>query len=193
MAQQTDEQLLAEIKKGDMAALGMLVERYKLPLYNFIFYLVKDRSRADDVFQEVFLKVVKGIKGYTHEGRLQSWLFRIANNMVVDIYRKEKRHRMVPLEKDRGDGSEWSLQPVDTASSGDDPEREMSQKQLKERLENAVEKLPFEQKQVFLMRTRSELSFKEISKIVKCPMNTALGRMRYALLNLRKCLEEDGT
>ena len=173
-----DLALLAAYRAGDKAALGTLVTRYERPLYAFILRMANP-SDADDLYQETWIRAIRAL-GTFDDRKPLSWLFRIARNLMVDRSRRAKR--WVPLESESGE-DRWAStlpSPADQASGHD----------LAVRIRQAVDRLPLEQREVFLMRTEGDLPFKEIARLQKVSINTALARMQYALEKLRVALKD---
>ena len=185
--EQPEIQWLAEYRKGNVESLGKLVEHYRRPLYAFILKMTQNHADADEVFQEVWFRAIRSMDTYKQE-KFLSWLFRIAHNLVIDRARKAKP--MVDLQRNAGEGDE---DPIESrvAGKGLGPDAEVSSREVGRRIIAAVEKLPEDQKEVFLMRTEADLSFKEIAKIQRVSINTALARMQYALNKLRLELQGD--
>lgn len=181
----TDEQLIQLYANGDENGLRVLIDRYKSKIYTSIYMRVKDEFVAEDIFQETFIKVINTIKsgGYNEEGKFLSWVMRIAYNMVIDYFRKEKRSPTVM----NNEGYDI-FEVMDFAD--DDTERRMVRKQMDTDLKKLIQLLPDDQKEVLIMRHFCDMSFKDIAEISNVSINTALGRMRYALQNLRKLIEE---
>ena len=178
---QDDAKLLAAYRNGDSEALGVLVEKYKGPLFGFIYKFSEGREDADEVFQEVWVRAIKNMNRYRQKNLL-SWLFRIAHNLMIDRVRRRKP--VLSLETPvHEDGLALSER---LASSALSPAVETGGHALGRRIETAAEKLPVEQREVFWLRMQADLSFKEIAKIQKCSINTALARMQYAVSKLRK-------
>lgn len=182
----TDEQLIQLYASGDENGLSVLIDRYKSKIYTSIYMRVKDDFVAEDIFQETFIKVINTIKsgGYNEEGKFLPWVIRIAYNMVIDHFRKEKRGPTV-INNDGYD----IFEVMDFAD--DDTERKMVRTQMDVDLKKLIQLLPDDQKEVLIMRHFCEMSFKDIAEISNVSINTALGRMRYALHNLRKMIEEN--
>ncbi len=182
----TDEQLIHLYASGDENGLSVLIDRYKSKIYTSIYMRVKDDFLAEDIFQETFIKVINTIKsgGYNEEGKFLPWVIRIAYNMVIDHFRKEKRGPNV-INNDGYD----IFEVMDFAD--DDTERKMVRTQRDVDLKKLIQLLPDDQKEVLIMRHFCEMSFKDIAEISNVSINTALGRMRYALHNLRKLIEEN--
>jgi RNA polymerase sigma-70 factor, ECF subfamily len=184
-----DEQVnqwLAEYRGGDTEALARIVEEYRRPLFGFILNMLTNKGEANEVFQEVWLRAIRHLPTY-REKRFLSWLFRIAHNLMIDRARKAKP--MVELAPGPGEKED----PLDrlAVSHGIGPDREAAGRELGNRIANAVAALPPEQKEVFLLRTSGDMPFKDIARIQGASINTALGRMQYALAKLREALKQD--
>ncbi|WP_149913135.1 RNA polymerase sigma factor [Sphingobacterium cavernae] len=181
----TDQQLIHLYASGDENGLKILIDRYKSKIYTSIYMRVKDEYVAEDIFQETFIKVINTIKsgGYNEEGKFLPWVVRIAYNMVIDYFRKEKRSPTVIT----GDGYDI-FEMMDFAD--DDVERKMVRNQVDVDLKKLIQLLPDDQKEVLIMRHFCDMSFKDIAEVTEVSINTALGRMRYALSNLRRLIEE---
>jgi len=179
----SDSQLVSRYQQGNEEAFKSLLHRHKSRVYTSIYLIVKDRYVAEDLLQETFIKVVNTIKSgrYNEEGKFLPWVCRIAHNMAIDHFRKEKRHPEITLE----DGSAVfdSLQ-----FSGNAIELQEIGRENKKWLRQCVKELPVEQKQVLIMRHFLNMSFQEIADQTGVSINTALGRMRYSLINLRKMM-----
>jgi len=179
----SDSQLVSCYQQGNEEAFKSLLHRHKSRVYTAIYLIVKDRYVAEDLLQETFIKVVNTIKGgrYNEEGKFLPWICRIAHNMAIDYFRKEKRHPEITLE----DGS-----PVfdSLPFSANTMEQQEIDRENKKWLRQCVKELPVEQKQVLIMRHFMDMSFQEIADRSGVSINTALGRMRYALINLRKMM-----
>lgn len=182
-----DRTWLAEYRKGSVDALAMLVERYRKPLFGFILKMTEGREDAEEIFQEVWFRAIRNMDSYRDKSFI-SWLFRIAHNLVIDRARKMK-----PVELLSSRGEEEGEDPIESRipDPARGPDLDAAGRDLGARILAAVEKLPSEQKEVFLLRTQAELSFKEIAKIQQTSINTALARMQYALDKLRGWLHED--
>ncbi|BAV10362.1 RNA polymerase, sigma subunit, ECF family [Filimonas lacunae] len=181
----TDIQLIHSFHNGDVRALEALIIRYKDKLFSSILFLVKDKYLAEDLFQEAFIRIIDTLKQnrYNEEGKFLPWAIRIAHNLCVDHFRKLKRLPTI-VDSDNNDIFEW-LQVAD-----DTPEQKMIRQQSHARVHNMLQELPEEQREVIVLRHFGDLSFKEIAEATNCSINTALGRMRYGLINLRRMMTE---
>ena len=180
-----DAVLVRQYIEGKEYALEVLINRHKQKIYSFIFSKVMDKDITEDVFQDTFIKVIRTLKKgkYNEEGKFLPWVMRIAHNLVIDHFRKNKR---MPKFQSRND-----FDIFDVISNGSDStETEMILSQVHADVKRLVEELPEDQKQVLKMRIYKEMSFKEIAEQTEVSINTALGRMRYALINLRKIIEQ---
>ncbi|MBR3711259.1 MAG: sigma-70 family RNA polymerase sigma factor [Bacteroidales bacterium] len=181
----TDFELIEGYRKGRLSDFELLVSRYQEQIYNYVLSLVRDRQLTDDIFQDTFVKIIKVIKSgvYKDEGKFIQFAMRIAHNLVIDHFRKENR---IPVVESSSEDYNY----VDNAPITDPSvEQGMIVDQIHSDLRKMVEMLPLEQKEVLRMRIYDDLSFKEIAEITNVSINTALGRMRYALINLRKMAE----
>ena len=183
----TDEQLVCEYANGNNEAFDTLLIRYKQRLFSYIFQMVRDRDLADDIFQETFIKAITTIRQgrYSDMGKFSAWLYRIARNLAVDSFRAEKGENVVSAD----DADYDVLNRRELAE--DTIEDVMVDLQIEEDLRRLVDRLPDVQRQVLEMRYYQDLSFKEIAEIPGVSINTALGRMRYAILNLRRMAKEN--
>src|SRR4051812_505723 len=177
----SDSQLVSLYQEGNEEAFAVLLHRHKSRIYTAIYLIVKDRYKAEDLLQETFIKAVNTIKGgrYNEEGKFFPWLSRIAHNMAIDSFRRSRRYPEIVLE----DGSKV-FNSMDFAE--DSAESLQIAQETQTRLRDFIKELPAEQKQVLIMRHYMEMSFQEIADKTGVSINTALGRMRYALINLRK-------
>lgn len=181
----SDQQLIHLYLDGNSEALSSLVERYKDKIFTSIYLLVKDKYLAEDLFQDVFIKVIDTINGgrYTDEGKFLPWVMRIAHNLCVDHFRKVKRSPSIKTSDNHD-----IFEVLNFSEAGAD--EKIMQGQSHERVRKMLDMLPDDQKEVIVMRHFADLSFKEIAKLTDCSINTALGRMRYGLINLRKMMIE---
>ena len=182
----SDRVLLNNYLLGDRSAISELIERHSRRVRSYIGMMVKDDAVADDIFQETFIKAVKVIDegGYTDSGKFLSWILRIAHNRVLDYFRREKSSRLLN-EKDAGYDVLGTLRFTENSI-----EEDIVQSELMETVRRLVEELPDDQREVVRLRYYSKLSFQEIAEQTNVSINTALGRMRYALINLRRMIKE---
>jgi RNA polymerase sigma-70 factor (ECF subfamily) len=183
--QTTDTQLIHAFQNGSNQALEILVNRYKDKIFTSIIFLVKDKYLAEDLFQDVFIKIIDTLrnKGYNDEGKFLPWAMRIAHNLCVDHFRKVKRTPSITTSDDRD-----IFEVIDICEDGAD--KAMMKEQSHDRVRCMLDLLPQEQREVIVLRHYADLSFKEIAHISNCSINTALGRMRYGLINMRKLIAE---
>jgi RNA polymerase sigma-70 factor (ECF subfamily) len=181
----SDNELIAAFAEGEMKALEFLINRYKDRIYTSILFMVKDKYLAEDLFQEVFIKIIDTIrqKRYNDEGKFLSWALRIAHNLCVDHFRKVKRTPAIRTTEGH-DIMEW------IQTSDDCPEKRIVRTQSYDRVRRMLDLLPEEQREVIVLRHYGNMSFKEIAGLTNTSINTALGRMRYGLINLRKMMLE---
>ncbi len=182
----SDQELVKKYQEGDVLSFNTLVQRHKNRVYTYIFTIVKNHRLAEDIFQETFVKVIKSLqkKKYEERGTFLSWVLRIAHNLIIDYYRKNKAASVISNED-----SELDLFN-NPRFSDDNAEERIINSQIKEDIKALLNLLPTEQKQVVLLRHYWRMSFKEIAEVTGVSINTALGRMRYALINLRKIIQE---
>jgi RNA polymerase sigma factor (sigma-70 family) len=181
----SDQELVSYYLKGNESALEILVKRHKKKIFSYIYLIVKDRSLAEDIFQDTFIKVINTLKAnnYNEEGKFLPWVMRIAHNLVIDHFRKAKK-----MQTTSG-GDDWNI--FDTLNMFEDNVQEkMVKKQIRDDVRKLIDKLPNDQREVLVMRHYEDLSFKEISELTNVSINTALGRMRYALINLRAMIKD---
>ena len=185
----TDTELIIRYNNGHDQAFAILVDRYRRPLFSYLYRMVGDQEAAKDIFQDVFIKVLKALPDYQDRGKFINWLFSIANAVCIDYLRKKKRRIKMETDTLFTDADADLVKDIpDPAFSPDDILQNKEQQQI---LRTAIQNLPIEQRQILLLREHSDLSFKEIANMLDCPLNTVLGRMRYALLNLRKIIKSD--
>lgn len=187
----SDEALMIRFQQGDRAAFAVLVRRHKTPLFNFSLRQLRVRSTAEDVVQETFVRVVQNALDFKHEARFTTWLYTIARNLCIDHLRKGALRKHPSLDEARssqdGDGPTLGEQTADGRAN---VERDATSTELRARIADAVESLPDDQREVFLMREVANLPFKEIAEITNVPENTVKSRMRYALERLQAALSE---
>ncbi len=183
--QQTDAQLVQAFKEGNSIALEALIHKYKDKIFTSIYMLVKDQFTSEDIFQDTFVKIIKTIRSgkYAEQGKFLPWAMRVAHNLCMDHFRKVRQ--TVPVTLSDGTDITELLSAVDEGASS-----EIEKRQTHASIRRLIEELPEEQREVIVLRIYAELSFKEISDLTKVSINTALGRMRYGLINLRKMIED---
>ena len=181
----SDATLVSSYIEGDEFSLEILIKRHKQRVYSFIYSKVYDRDIAEDVFQDTFIKVIRTLKRgkYNEEGKFLPWVMRIAHNLVIDYFRKNNR---MPKFDNTGEFSIFSVLS-DTSLNA---EKALIKDQVETDVRRLIEELPDDQKEVLMMRMYQDMSFKEISERTGVSINTALGRMRYALINMRKVIEK---
>ena len=175
-----DSELIKRFQKGDTAAFEILVRRYERPLFTFLLRLTRDRDKTEDLFQDTFLRVLKALPRYREKGKFSSWLFRIANSVVIDAGRQARvRRGQILYDEQKVYGAEASTER---------PDLSVERSELMDQIEAALAMLPEKQRRVFLLRQHGDLRFKEIAQIMNEPLNTVLSQMRYAVAKLRKIL-----
>ena len=183
----TDEQLVVSFRQGNDEAFDTLLKRYESKIYSYIFYAVKNEEEANDLFQEVFMRVIATIKSgrYNEMNKFASWLMRITHNQVIDYHRQNRSAQILSNDETEADLFSDASIAVD-----ENREREMIDQQTLSEIKQLITMLPQNQREVVLMRFYDELSFKEIAEKTGVSINTALGRMRYALINMRKLAQK---
>ena len=192
-AEVTDEALMIRYQRGDGSAFAQLVRRHQSPLYNFAFRQLGATQVAEDVVQDAFVRVVQNAADFKHEARFTTWLYTIARNLCIDQMRKRalRRHPSLDEARAQNDGEgEGPTLGEQTADNRANVERDAGGAEIKQRIAKAVEALPDDQREVFLMRELANLPFKEIAEITGVPENTVKSRMRYALERLQEALCE---
>ena len=181
--EKTDHELIHLFKDGNLSALEALVLRHKDKLYTSILFLVKDKYLTEDIFQDVFIRIIDTMRGgrYTEEGKFLPWAMRIAHNLCVDHFRKVKRTPTIRNSEDKD-----IFEVLNFAD--DSAETVLIKRQSHNRVREMLERLPEDQREVIILRHYADMSFKEIAATTNCSINTALGRMRYGLINLRKLM-----
>ena len=187
-ASKSDEFLIQQFRSGNNTAFDILLKRYQSKVFSYIMQLVKDHDLANDIFQEVFIKVVINLKkeSYHHEGKLLSWILRISHNQVIDHFRKSSKMPYVGRTSSNPDFDIFSVLKLEDSSIED----VMINDQILKDVRLLIHELPQDQKEVVKMRFFMKMSFKEIAEKTGVSINTSLGRMRYALINLRKLIDE---
>jgi len=181
-----DADLVRNYINGDENALAILIKRHQSKIYGFIYSKVTDRDISDDIFQDTFIKVIKTLKSnsYNEEGKFLPWVMRISHNLIVDHFRRNKK---MPMYRET---EEFSIFSIMTDNSPNIENRIITD-QVENDLKRLIMELPDDQKEVLQMRIYQDLSFKEIADLTGVSINTALGRMRYALMNLRKVIDKN--
>jgi RNA polymerase sigma-70 factor (ECF subfamily) len=181
----SDYELVQAYINGEREVFDTLVARHQQKLYNYIYSVVKDRDASDDIFQETFIKVINVLRSgtYREEGKFVQWIMRIAHNLTIDYFRKEQKMKYVR--------SNDEVNVFDVIGNFEDSiETVIIKKQINKDIRSLIKQLPEEQRRVLIMRHYADMSFKEIAEKTGVSINTALGRMRYALLNMRRLAEE---
>lgn len=183
----TDESLVDLYAKGNNSAFDVLLNRYQKSIHSYIFYIVRNHDLTEDIFQETFLKVIMTIKQgrYTDNGRFKAWITRIAHNLIIDNFRQERNENAISNDEVEVD----LLNDMKLCDSN--VEDNMVQEQVYSDVKKLVKHLPDNQREVLEMRYYQDMSFKEIADITGVSINTALGRMRYAILNMRRMADEN--
>jgi RNA polymerase sigma factor (sigma-70 family) len=182
----TDQELIGRYLAGNQSSLEMLIHRHKNRVFAYILMIVKDKELSEDLFQDTFIKVINTIRSgsYKEEGKFIQWAMRIAHNLIIDYFRKAKRIPIIE-NKDEYDIFEKVRIPVESV------EERLITEQIHQDVKKLIDYLPQEQKEVLVMRHYGDMSFKDIAEATNVSINTALGRMRYALINLRKLVNEN--
>jgi RNA polymerase sigma-70 factor (ECF subfamily) len=180
-----DALLVQDYVAGNEEALATLIKRHESKIYGFIYSKVSDRDVSNDIFQDTFIKVIKTLKSnsYNEEGKFLPWVMRISHNLVIDYFRKNKK---MPMYRETEEFSVFSIMTDDSLTI----ENQLIAEQVELDIQKLIEELPEDQKEVLIMRMYKDMSFKEISEITGVSINTSLGRMRYALMNLRKVIDK---
>ena len=184
----SDNELVHLYINGNEKALEVLVIRHKRKIFSYVYLITRDRNLTEDIFQETFFKVIQTLKRnqYNEEGKFLPWILRIAKNLIIDHFRKVKKMPSVPvIINDEGEKTEiFDLIPADQNES------QTINSEFKKNIRGLIKDLPVEQREVVVMRTYYDMSFKEIAELTNVSINTSLGRMRYALINLKKMMED---
>ena len=181
----TDNELIQSFQGGNTRAFDALIDRYQEKIFNTILFMVKDSYLAEDLIQEIFIKIIDNLKQrkYAEEGKFLPWAMRIAHNLCVDHFRRVKR---TPTIKTSDNHDIFEVLNFSTENA----EEKMMKNQSYDRIRRMLDLLPEEQREVIILRHYADLSFKEIASLTNCSINTALGRMRYGLINMRKMMTE---
>ncbi|NOX45737.1 MAG: sigma-70 family RNA polymerase sigma factor [Chlorobi bacterium] len=183
----SDKELIGKYIRGDHNSFEVLINRHQNRIYAYILMITKNRELADDLFQDTFIKVIRTIKAgsYNEEGKFLQWVMRIAHNLIIDHFRKSNRIPVIDNSKNENFNIFDTINVMDKSV-----EEQMITDQIHKDVRKLIELLPDEQREVLYMRHYAEMSFKDIADVTNVSINTALGRMRYALINLRKLIEE---
>jgi RNA polymerase sigma-70 factor (ECF subfamily) len=183
----SDQELINRYLAGNEISLEQLIHRHKSKVYSYILMVVKDKQHADDIFQDTFIKVIHTLRSgtYKEEGKFIQWVMRIAHNLVIDHFRRARRIPVVDFRSDEPNIID-NLRVYDESA-----EERLIIEQIHQDVRSMIEYLPAEQREVLIMRHYADMSFKEIAEQTNVSINTALGRMRYALINLRKLIEQN--
>ena len=184
-----DRDLISLYINGDDKAFEVLLMRHKDKIYRFIYLKVRDRVVAEDIFQEAFVKIINTLKlgTYNEEGKFLPWAMRISHNLVIDHFRRTSKVRMI--SESSSSKEDFNIFSV-LQQEGRNTEQQITYDELEQQMVNLIEHLPVSQREILKMRIFQELSFKDIAEMEDISINTALGRMRYALINLRKLIEK---
>ena len=180
-----DALLVKKYVEGDENSLTILINRHQSKIFGFIYSKISDRDISNDIFQDTFIKVIKTLKSksYNEEGKFLPWVMRIAHNLIIDHFRRNKK---MPMFRETEDFSIFSIMSDNSLTI----ENKIIHEQVEIDLKKLIEELPADQKEVLIMRMYQDMSFKEISEVTGVSINTALGRMRYALMNMRKVIDK---
>jgi RNA polymerase sigma factor (sigma-70 family) len=183
--QLNDQELVDLYVAGDESCLELLIQRHKKRVFSYIMMVVRDRHLAEDIFQDTFIKVIQTLKrgSYSDEGKFLPWVLRISHNLVIDHFRRQKRMPLVDA------GDDFDIFSVLVMRQGNHEDK-IVKRQVRSDIRKLIDKLPQEQREVLLMRHYMDMSFKEIADFTNVSINTALGRMRYALINMRRMMEK---
>lgn len=182
-----DDELVVLYNEGNNRAFDILLERYQQKLFSYIFFIIKDQKISEDIFQETFMKAIVTIKSgrYTENGRFYSWLSRIAHNLIIDQFRTERNENTISSEE----GGYDLLNNQDICE--ENIEESIINAQIMKDIRKLVDNLPANQKEIIMMRFYRNMSFKDIAEVTGTSINTALGRMRYAIINLRRMIADN--
>ena len=188
MGDPSDELLLSAYRDGDASAFETLMGRYRGPLFNVVLRSVRDRARAEEIYQDVWMKVIDRCDDFRGDAKFSTWLYTIARNLCIDHQRKMKFRRHASLDQPApGSAQTWAEK---APNPGPSTEALAAGRMMKDRIESAVQALPHEQREVFLLRQLQGLAFNEIAEVVGIPANTVKSRMRYALERLQRSLRD---
>lgn len=184
----TDDKLVSAYIKGDNQAFDILLKRHQARVFNYILSVVKNRDVADDIFQETFVKAIMTLKQgrYAETGKFSAWITRIAHNLIIDHYRQEKSENLVSTTTEEDSSDVLNRKELCDGNIEDF----MIDEQIQQDVRRIIEVLPENQREVLMMRYYKDMSFKEIAEATNVSINTALGRMRYAIINMRRIADE---
>lgn len=186
-----DQDLVKSYVGGNEVALQFLLEKHQSQIFHYILSKIKNRDLSNDIFQDTFIKVIRTLKSgnYNEEGKFLPWVMRIAHNLVIDHFRRESKVRMI--SESSSNTEEFNIFSV-IRDEGLNVEQQISKNELEAQVSNFIDYLPESQRDILMMRIYQDMSFKEIAQIKDISINTALGRMRYAVMNIRKMMEKHG-
>lgn len=186
-----DQDLVKSYVGGNEVALQFLLEKHQSQIFHYILSKIKNRDLSNDIFQDTFIKVIRTLKSgnYNEEGKFLPWVMRIAHNLVIDHFRRESKVRMI--SESSSNTEEFNIFSV-IRDEGLNVEQQISKNELEAQVSNFIDYLPDSQRDILMMRIYQDMSFKEIAQIKEISINTALGRMRYAVMNIRKMMEKHG-
>lgn len=187
----SDRELVEQYVDGNEPCLAVLLERHKARIFGHIIKLVRNRALAEDIFQETFFKVIRSLKSglYKEDDKFLPWVMRISRNMIIDHFRRAGRVRMISSVRNSDGDQEDIFNVIDVQES--EQSTHVEKRQAHRQIRHLIKRLPEEQRQVLIMREYLDMSFNEICKVTKMNLNTALGRMRYAIMNLKKMAIEE--
>lgn len=186
-----DQDLVKAYIDGDESALTTLLEKHQTQIFHYILSKIKNREIANDVFQDTFIKVIRTLKSgnYNEEGKFLPWVMRIAHNLVIDYFRRESKVRMISESSSFSD--EFNIFSL-VKDDGLNVEQQITKSEIENQVTGFIQHLPENQKEILMMRIYQDMSFKEIAELKSISINTALGRMRYAVMNIRKLMDKHG-
>jgi RNA polymerase sigma-70 factor (ECF subfamily) len=186
-----DQDLVKSYVGGNEMALQLLLEKHQSQIFHYILSKIKNRDLSNDIFQDTFIKVIRTLKSgkYNEEGKFLPWVMRIAHNLVIDHFRRESKVRFVSESSSASE--EYNVFSL-IRDEGLNVEQQISKSELEAQVANFIDYLPENQKEILVMRIYQDMSFKEIAELKDISINTALGRMRYAIMNIRKLMEKNG-
>src|SRR5690554_5774385 len=182
----SDKELIRQYLDGKESAFELILKRYQNRVFAYIMYTIRDEALANDIFQDTFMKVISTLKRgkYNHQGKFLPWVNRIAHNLMIDHFRRNKKY---PTTSGKDDFDIFDI----IADLSPTVEDKAVKEQTRQEIKKVIQKLPQDQKEVLMMRIYFDMSFKEIAELTEVSINTALGRMRYAIINMRKLMEKE--